>query len=217
MRLSLIIFVFVFLPLLLNGQVEEVGTIEKEPVKTVIANDTLVVKDTVKTDTISSSEKAVKQPTKKKAFSNMTKPKKAFIFSMIIPGAGQVYNGQWYKAPVIYGGIVGLVYLLKNNKDNYELFKEAYLQELHGEEHVLPQFGADQLLFYRKKFFKKMELNYIELGALYFLNGIDAYVSAHLLTFDVSDDLSLRVSPKVFTGNTYTNPGMGVRFSFSLK
>ena len=210
MRYFLPIIVFFVFPLLLSGQVDSVKVIKKRSTKTT------VMRDTAKTDTVVPVE-IIEKKTKKKAFlSNMTKPKKAFILSMVIPGAGQVYNGQWYKVPVIYGGIAGLVYLLKDNKGKYERFRDAYYQSEHGQPHEFPLLSSDALLFYRKRYFKKMELSYIGLGALYLLNGIDAFVSAHLLTFDVSEDLSLKISPKIFRG-TGLSSQLGISVSMRLK
>ncbi len=212
MRYLPVILIFLFFPLLSTAQVDTTDTSQ------VVQTKESILSDTIRTDSAVVGKKSDTKHTKKKfSFRKMSKPKKAFILSMVLPGAGQLYNGQWYKVPVIYGGIVGLVYLLKDNKDKYERLREAYILSLKGETHEFPQFSSDALLFYRRKYFKKMELSYIGLGALYLLNGIDAFVSAHLLTFDVSDDLSLNVSPKIMTGGQQFAPGIGVRLALKGK
>jgi len=39
-------------------------------------------------------------------------PKKASIYAALFPGLGQVYNGKYWKLPIVYGGYAGLIYLL---------------------------------------------------------------------------------------------------------
>ncbi|MEG2666129.1 MAG: DUF5683 domain-containing protein, partial [Bacteroidales bacterium] len=39
----------------------------------------------------------------------------AALCSGLVPGLGQVYNGQWYKAPVIYAGAAVLWYFIDLN------------------------------------------------------------------------------------------------------
>ncbi|MDP6907936.1 MAG: DUF5683 domain-containing protein, partial [Flavobacteriales bacterium] len=37
-------------------------------------------------------------------------PLKATLMSVALPGLGQVYNGKWWKVPIIYGALGGLIY-----------------------------------------------------------------------------------------------------------
>ncbi|HEU4717154.1 MAG TPA: DUF5683 domain-containing protein, partial [Bacteroidia bacterium] len=49
---------------------------------------------------------------------------------------------------------------------------------------------------------RNRDLCFIGMAALYTLNIIDAAVDAHLMTFDVSDNLSMHVQPYYFpSGN----------------
>ncbi len=76
----------------------------------------------ISADTIVKEEKA-KQPAKaKKAHS----PKKATIMSACLPGLGQVYNGKWWKVPIVYAGLGGLGYLAFSNYSEYQSFLHAY-------------------------------------------------------------------------------------------
>ena len=54
---------------------------------------------------------------------------------------------------------------------------------------------------------------YITIGLAYGLNAIDAYIFAHLRTFDVSEDLSMRATmkPRILAQNS-----PGVTLSFEL-
>src|SRR5215469_18807961 len=45
--------------------------------------------------------------TKEKTYhpDSLHSPHKALMHSLIIPGWGQLYNHQWWKVPIIYGGL----------------------------------------------------------------------------------------------------------------
>ena len=53
-------------------------------------------------------------------------PKTAAILSAVLPGAGQIYNGSWWKVPIVYAGFAGIGYGLYFYQDYYKSFKTAY-------------------------------------------------------------------------------------------
>ena len=53
-------------------------------------------------------------------------PKTAALLSTFIPGAGQIYNGSWWKTPIVYVGFAGIGYGLYFYQDYYKSFKTAY-------------------------------------------------------------------------------------------
>ncbi|MBR6266149.1 MAG: hypothetical protein IKR66_06125, partial [Bacteroidales bacterium] len=53
-------------------------------------------------------------------------PKTASILSAVLPGTGQIYNGSWWKTPIVYAGFAGLGYGLYFYQDYYSSFKKAY-------------------------------------------------------------------------------------------
>jgi len=126
------------------------------------------------------------------------KPSKALILS-IIPGGGQAYNKKWWKMPIVYGAMAGMIYLVDRNTDEYLYYKRAYRRKVRGLPHDLSGQGgldsAPYLKASRDQADKNTQLSYIGLFAVYGLAGIEAFVDAHLSSFDVSDDLSIRVQP----------------------
>jgi hypothetical protein len=47
-------------------------------------------------------------------------PGTALLFSLLVPGGGQAYNGEWGKAALMFGGaVVGLDLLLSSVSDDY--------------------------------------------------------------------------------------------------
>ena len=65
----------------------------------------------------------------------------------------------------------------------------------------------------RDKFDKQLQFSYIGSGLAYILTAAEAYTTAHLLTFDVSDDLSMQFKPSFdFIPSSGMTIGFGVNF-----
>lgn len=135
--------------------------------------------------------------------------KKAAIMSACLPGLGQVYNGKWWKVPIVYAGLGGLGYMAWDNYTDYKTFLTAYkIKTGDLEEGVVPTeyelqlseyYQASQLQSYKDSYRRNFELFCILTAAWYGLNIIDATVDGHLYTYDISDDLSLSVDPAFVT------------------
>ncbi len=126
-------------------------------------------------------------------------PRKASILSAVLPGAGQAYNKKYWKMPIIYAGMFGLGYLVKVNNEDYRVYKEAYKYRLDGDPGTTDDFVgiySDQDLLTLKDYYRRnRDLSAIGIGLLYVLNILDAAVDAHLYNFNVSDDLTLNITP----------------------
>ncbi len=124
----------------------------------------------------------------------------------MVPGWGQIVNDQWWKVPIIYallGGLTGYsIYLTKKYHD----YRAAYYN-LNDETPDDMRFGStpsyipgdanlSSLRDNRNFFRNRRDFIYITIGLAYGLNAIDAYIFAHLRSFDVSEDLSVRPSLK---------------------
>lgn len=140
-------------------------------------------------------------------------PKKAGLFSAILPGAGQLYNKQYWKIPVVYVGVGAAVYFIQFNTNKYQTYRKAYIASLEGKTHefsgVYDQSALKQLQDGYKRYLD-MTLLFTALG--YTLQVIDAVVFAHLRNFDVSRDISLRLQPVV-----HPNGGAGIGLVMNLK
>ena len=123
-------------------------------------------------------------------------PSKAAFYSAIIPGLGQAYLGKTWKIPIIYSAIgASLYYFDLNNKEMNE-YRNAYKRRLNGFfddrflELAIP-ITTEQLLL-GMEFHKNYRDIALVLAVLsYMLNILEANVSAHLLQFNVSEDLSV--------------------------
>ncbi|MDX1670849.1 MAG: DUF5683 domain-containing protein [Balneolaceae bacterium] len=129
-------------------------------------------------------------------------PNSVLYKSMIIPGWGQVVNKQAWKVPIIYGLLGGLTWYTIDLTKRYHDYQAAFYNlnnddlkfgrtppELAGQ-------NGESLKFTRDKLRNRRDLMYVVIGLAYALNIVDAYVYAHMRSFDVSDDLSLRTTMK---------------------
>jgi hypothetical protein len=131
-------------------------------------------------------------------FPNLPKnPRKATILSAILPGAGQVYNEKAWKVPIIYAGLVTDIFFIGFNNRRFETFKEALIARDNNQRNDFPNLNRQSLVRNIDYWRGNRDLCYILLAGIYALNIIDATVDAHLSGFDISDDLSLKIEPKM--------------------
>ncbi len=126
-------------------------------------------------------------------------PVKASVFSAVVPGLGQAYNKKYWKIPVIYAAMATTVYLSIDLNRKFKTFKQAYIYRTDGDNTTIDPYQNiynDQTMVQIVDYYKRnRDLMYILTGIVYTLNIIDASVDAHLFYFDVSDDLSLHITP----------------------
>lgn len=190
----------------LSAQVTD--TLVNDP--SIILNDTTSVE--LSEDTITTKRSFIYRTFKE----DYPSPKKAALLA-IVPGMGQVYNKKWWKLPIVYGAFTGLYFSIKFNRDNYNTFQTAYLAEVNGETHefVGTQLdNANTLKTLRDGYDKNLQLSYIGGVLVYLLQGVDAFVDAHLLSFDVDEDLSINVDPSIISIGNQNTLGMGIVLEF---
>ena len=149
-------------------------------------------------------------------------PAKATLYTLILPGLGQTYNGNYWKVPIIYSLFAGIYFLYEDNNYKYNQFKQAYKHSLNNEPvgALFENYDRSALLE-RKDYYKRQRDFNIILGVLVWgLNILDANVDAHLMDYDISPDLSLNVKPEInnfLSDQNYSNkPSFGLKFVLSL-
>lgn len=151
-------------------------------------------------------------------------PKKASIYSAVLPGLGQAYNRKYWKIPIIYAGFGAFAYFINQNYSEYQKFKEAYLWKVSGDtipidnEYIYKYQTADQLKNGKNYYLRNFELTCILTGVWYIVNILDATVDAHLLDYDINEDLSVHLQPG-FSGRTASTgpPVAGVTLALRFK
>lgn len=162
--------------------------------------------------------------------------KRAMWLAIVLPGAGQIYNRKYWKLPIIYGGFVGCAYAMRWNNMMYRDYSQAYLDIMDDDPttesynqflHLGNQITAENMERWKNIFKKRKDryrrwrdMSFFCMLGVYAFSVIDAYVDASLSEFDISHDLSMRVSPAVissktdFTGSRHTSLGVSCSLNF---
>ncbi len=129
-------------------------------------------------------------------------PGKATLYSLLLPGLGQAYNGEYWKIPIYWGGLVASFHYYNLNNTNYLRYKRIYNEATDPESTTKPPISADAALYYRDVFRRWRDYSIVAILGVYLLQIIDANVFAYMQDFDVSDDLSMHIAPAVITPET---------------
>lgn len=127
-------------------------------------------------------------------------PSKAAFYSAVVPGLGQVYLGKAWKVPLVYAAMGTSFYYYNLQNKQMNEYRTAYKQRLNGifNDRFLEQdipISTEQLLIGMDFHKNYRDMAILFLAAAYMLNILEANVSAHLLQFNVNDDLS--VTPNI--------------------
>lgn len=159
---------------------------------------------------------------------SLPEPKNVMLKSAMVPGWGQVVNKQIWKVPIVYGMLGTLVWnSVRLTKRFHDFRAAAFNLQVEGTDMDDMRFGPTPEFLqgdFSERFLKdrrnelrnNRDLMYIIIGVAYGLNVLDAYVFAHMKTFNVSDDLSLntKLSPDLIEG---TNPGFTLSISLNKR
>ena len=170
-------------------------------------------------------------------------PARASLYSAVFPGLGQIYNKKYWKLPLVYAGFGALGYAVTFNMTNYSKYKSAYIDftdklpetqsyldvisgnldpadfdpVLHPDTYdsQQEQWFSEQLNNNMDYYRRNRDLSYIGLVGLYLLNIVDATVDAHLFDYDISDDLSMKIEPRLmYTGRNMNTLGLQISIAF---
>ena len=145
-------------------------------------------------------------------------PKKALLYSLVIPGSGQVYSGRWWKLPLVYGALGGVVYAIDYNTSQYRRLRNALNLKRDDQPHEFSNTGIDNeqsLRNLRDQFDKNRQMSYVGLVVVHALQAVEAFVDAHLQNFDSDEDLSLRIRPE-FDVTPFGQPSLGIGLRLPL-
>ncbi len=139
-------------------------------------------------------------------------PHKAVIKSLVFPGLGQIYNRQYWKLPIVYGGFAGLGYSFYVAQTNYKpLLLELMSRNLGSTTDSVkyPRTISNVTLTVYKDFYhRNRDLTIIATVAFWGIQAIDAYIAAkfqHSYTMD--NDLGFKVTPTMISQPTFAYGG----------
>lgn len=166
-------------------------------------------------------------------------PSRAALYSTLLPGLGQAYNQRYWKLPLIYGGFAAFGYFIQSNNFRYKLYRDAYSvkyavtqlksddpeyetkkaeleKDLYSAFQTVP---IDRLQYYKNVYRRDRDFFIILTILFYGINILDASVDAHFFTYDISNDLSLKLQPYTdgwHASSARANAHVGLTFSLTF-
>ncbi len=144
------------------------------------------------------------------------RPSKAAFYSAILPGLGQAYNKKYWKVPIVWGAIGTGIYFYVRNDRQFDRYRDAYKRRLAGfeDDEFFGIVSEDGLIRAQQQFRRNKEVSLLVTIGLYALNIIDANVDAHLLQFNVDENLSLSPHYQYNQMEHSSDLGLTVNFKF---
>lgn len=124
-------------------------------------------------------------------------PGRAAIYSILLPGLGQAYNGEYWKIPIYVGGLLTAGHFYASNTINYNRYRDIYREVSQPGYHGDSPINATQAKYYRDLYRRYRDYSLVAVLAVYLLQVIDANVFCYMNDFDVSKDLSMKITPSV--------------------
>ncbi len=164
----------------------------------------------------------------------MPDPTKAMWLSLLLPGAGQIYNRSYWKVPLIYGLGVGSFYVVSFQGRMYKEYSAAYFSLVDNDPNTNdynPIFeglgkvddGWKKTVLERKMntYRRYRDMCIFASVLLYVANALDAFVDAHLYDFSISEDLSLNIRPEIkydehYATVTGNQQSLGLKFTLNF-
>lgn len=125
-------------------------------------------------------------------------PGRATLYSALLPGLGQIYNGELYKVPIYWGGMLVSVHFLTTNHTNYIRFKNIHNEATTSSSYNGPISG-ETAKWYRDVYRRYRDYSIVATALVYFLQVIDANVFAYMHDFEVTDDISMQFEPTIIS------------------
>ena len=202
MKPNLLLYsLFVLISFTVSGQEETEEMIEREINEIVIPDSLAYAKNY--------------SPRIQRLINDPLTPSRAAFYSAIIPGLGQAYLGQAWKIPIIYAAMGTSYYYYNLQNNQMKEYRTAYKKRQNGIfndrflEKDIP-ITTEQLLIGMDFHKNYRDIAMLLLAASYMLNILESNVSAHLLQFNVNDDLS--ITPDLIFDERQSGIRLAVKF-----
>ena len=193
---------------------------------TLITTDTVIQGSNIRSITPFDSGDSITVGIKSKKKLFVPSPDKAMWYGLIFPGLGQIYNRRYWKLPIVYGGFVGLAYGISWHDRYYRQYRQYYRDitdtnpNTKSYEELYNKYGSSavtesQIKDYMDNLRRYRDLYIIGTVAFYAITVLDAFVDASLANFDISPDLSMRLSATMLPDcDKSVKPAMRLNISF---
>ena len=149
--------------------------------------------------------------------SDLSHIQKATTLSLVCPGAGQIYNGSYWKVPIVVAGMASMFYVIDWNQRGYDRFKTAYDLATDGDDSTVGEFpntSDESLRSIKNAYRRNRDLAIIGTVAVYLVQVADAHIDAHMQAYDITDNLSMEVHPQIT--QTAGPDGLTINLGFSM-
>ena len=153
--------------------------------------------------------------------SDLSHIQKATTLSLVCPGAGQIYNGSYWKVPIVVAGMASMIYVIDWNQRGYDRFKTAYDLATDGDDNTVGEFpntSEESLRSIKNAYRRNRDLAIIGTVAVYLVQVADAHIDAHMQAYDISDNLSMKIQPQITQtagpDGLVNNVGFNMSFNF---
>ena len=145
-------------------------------------------------------------------------PGRSTLFSLLCPGLGQAYNGEYWKIPIYLGGMAAAYYFYDTNNINYQRYRRIYKEATDKETPYTGPITAEQAVYYRDIFRQYRDYSTLAIALVYLLQVIDANVFSYMHDFEIADDMAMTVRPTVIMPDTQLaynpTPAFGINVGF---
>lgn len=143
-------------------------------------------------------------------------PRKALLYSAVLPGMGQVYNKKYWKVPIVYGGFFLLTSVAFAYNDLYNEYKIELYAVVRDPAYEPPSGYTEQQLRSVTEFYRRQRDFFLILDGLwYLLQAVDAHVDAHLRDFDLNPQLKMSLAPSI-QQHPFFGQASGVSLTFTF-
>ncbi len=142
---------------------------------------------------------AVNYPTKRDHL-----PGRATVYSILFPGLGQIYNREFWKLPIYYGGLAAAGYFWYYNGIQYKRFQADYMAATTPGMSYNGPLSAENLKYYKDYYRRFRDYSIVATVVLYLLQIIDADVFATMYDFNIVDGISMDIEPAIIEPLNYS-------------
>ena len=143
-------------------------------------------------------------------------PAKATVYSILLPGLGQLYNGEFWKVPLYLGFMAGSIHFYVENSVQYKRWKWIHNQATADDVTERPPIAGDTAKHYRDVYRRYRDYSVLAILLSYVVQVVDANVFAYMQDFEVGDDISMQFTPSVISTQYASAPALGVSFGLSF-
>jgi hypothetical protein len=148
---------------------------------------------------------------------NILAPSRAAFYSAVLPGLGQAYNKKYWKIPIVYAALGTGIYFYVANDKEYDRYRNEYKRRLAGNSAASGEFplvSDDGLINAQQTLKRQKELSLLITIGLYALNIVDANVDAHLLQYNVDENLAIKPHFQYNRMENSSDLGLTLNFKF---